>query len=48
MKYNLEACPSDGGIEQSVEMTQEEYDALKVHLATMRGYKVPAEEARAN
>ena len=40
-KYTLEAAPSEGGIEQSIEMTVEEYDALKGHLAKLRGYVAP-------
>jgi hypothetical protein len=42
--YTLEAT-SDHGIDQAVEMTLEEFEALKEHLCKLRGYKVPAEEA---
>ncbi len=43
MKYTLEACPSNGGIEQSIEMTMEQYEYLKKKLAGMQGYEVPAD-----
>ena len=44
--YTLEAT-SDHGIDQAVEMTLEEFEALKEHLCKLRGYKVPAEAANA-
>ena len=42
MDYTLEAT-SENGIQQSVEMTLEEYEAPKEHLCRMRGYNVPVE-----
>ncbi len=45
MEYTLEASPSDGGIEQRIEMSLSEYDALKRHLARLRGI-APAGDAR--
>lgn len=45
--YTLMFVEADGGSGQHVDMTRDEFDALKRHLAEMRGFAVEAEDEEA-
>jgi hypothetical protein len=46
-EYRLDMCCLCGCIEslQQIEMTRQEFTALKRHLAELRGFKIPKEAA---
>ena len=45
--YQLEMGEETNGVQQSIDLTREEYIAVKEYLAKMRGYAVPAEATNA-
>ena len=47
-EFHLEVCDFNDKnqmTKERIEMTQDEYMALKAHLAKLRGFEVPAEQA---
>jgi hypothetical protein len=40
--YNLTMFGADDDAAQDIDLTRDEYEALKLHLAKIRGYKLPA------